>query len=535
MRRRRCCWRALVPALGLGSCFAGLDAACGQGPVSIAPGREGLVYEKLLDLSLNPARAAETPPSPPQPDEGDGKSVSLMTLGPDHDGAPHARVVQGVKARSGEWPSAVSLRISRGGQEVLCGGTVIGATWVLTAAHCVFTKRGGGLRSLQWATAYAKNNVRYKGEVLRIKAVFVHPEFGKSAAFLNDIALLELERPTSAPRQRLVSHAAQAAVLAPGTMATVIGWGITRPLRPKEPADAREHAKDLLWTSVPVADRRACATFLGREPAETEICAGDARGGADSCKGDSGGPLFVAGPAGEPIQVGVVSWGPGCAQPGTYGVYATVGTFEPWIRKRVPDAEFERPRPVAPALVEIAGAEPGGPPAPHGQVTVDFDAVDCTRAGAPLKGRAMRVSANRIRVGECIEVRVTSGISGHLAVFSRNAQGKVQLIFPNPWGGGRQEGAAPTTVSAGQIVTIPGPADGVRFPIGAPLGWAEIIAVVVPEGVGLAELAKRYTNLRPIEDFEAELAAIAERTARQLNTVPRARRAVGTRRYEVVP
>jgi hypothetical protein len=514
---------------------AGLDAALGQDTVSIAPGGEGLLYEKLLDLSLNPARAADTPPSSAPPDDGDGKSVSLMTLAPDHDGAPLARVVHGVKARSGEWPSAVSLSISRGGQTVLCGGTVIGAAWVLTAAHCVFTKHGGGLRSLQWATAYAKHNVRHKGELLRIKAVFVHPQFGKPAAFLNDVALLELERPTSAPRQRLVAHAAQATLLAPGTMATVIGWGITRPLRPKEPADAREHSKDLLWASVPIADRRACAAFLGREPAEAEICAGDAKGGADSCKGDSGSPLFVAGPAGQPIQAGVVSWGPGCAQPGTYGVYATVGTFEPWIRKRVPDAEFERPRPVVPALVEIAGAVPGGPPAPNGQVTVDFDTYECTDAAFKARDMRVRAAASRIRVGACIEVHVTSGVSGHLAVFSRNAQGKVQLIFPNPWRGGKQAGAAPTKVSAGQIVTIPGPADGVRFPVGMPLGWAEIIAVVVPDGAGLAELAKRFMNLRPVENFETELAAIAQRTTRQLNAVPQARRAVGTRRYEVVP
>ena len=59
------------------------------------------------------------------------------------------------------------------------------------------------------------------------------------------------------------------------------------------------------------------------------LCAGDGRGGADTCNGDSGGPIFVPGPAGEPLQAGIVSWGDGCAYPGTYGVYTAVARFEP--------------------------------------------------------------------------------------------------------------------------------------------------------------------------------------------------------------
>ncbi len=44
------------------------------------------------------------------------------------------------------------------------------------------------------------------------------------------------------------------------------------------------------------------------------ICAGYDDGGADSCSGDSGGPLFVAYGDGTYLQVGVVSWGNGCAR-----------------------------------------------------------------------------------------------------------------------------------------------------------------------------------------------------------------------------
>lgn len=49
------------------------------------------------------------------------------------------------------------------------------------------------------------------------------------------------------------------------------------------------------------------------------ICFGFAEGGKDACQGDSGGPLVVGNE-----QVGVVSWGYGCAQPHWPGVYAKV-------------------------------------------------------------------------------------------------------------------------------------------------------------------------------------------------------------------
>ncbi|KAL7455814.1 hypothetical protein ACHAWC_007335 [Mediolabrus comicus] len=63
------------------------------------------------------------------------------------------------------------------------------------------------------------------------------------------------------------------------------------------------------------------------------MCA--ARDGTDTCQGDSGGPLMIAngdGPAMDPpIQVGIVSFGIGCANPDYPGVYTRVSSYIDWI------------------------------------------------------------------------------------------------------------------------------------------------------------------------------------------------------------
>ena len=58
-------------------------------------------------------------------------------------------------------------------------------------------------------------------------------------------------------------------------------------------------------------------------PSQSAICAGFENGGTDACQGDSGGPLVAIDANGDLSQIGIVSWGEGCAQAQKYGFTPT--------------------------------------------------------------------------------------------------------------------------------------------------------------------------------------------------------------------
>ena len=78
--------------------------------------------------------------------------------------------------------------------------------------------------------------------------------------------------------------------------------------------------------TVPFVNEETCKDAYGSSSiTEGMICAGKA--GKDSCQGDSGGPMINL----VREQVGIVSWGYGCAEAGYPGVYTRVSKYASWI------------------------------------------------------------------------------------------------------------------------------------------------------------------------------------------------------------
>lgn len=63
---------------------------------------------------------------------------------------------------------------------------------------------------------------------------------------------------------------------------------------------------------------------------------------ADTCGGDSGGPLIAYDESGCPHLVGTVSWGQSCAEPKHPGIYTSVAHFRDWIVKLTEEYKLQK-------------------------------------------------------------------------------------------------------------------------------------------------------------------------------------------------
>ena len=130
----------------------------------------------------------------------------------------------------------------------------------------------------------------------------------------------------------------------------VCGFGAT--------AEGGSMTTKLRKVTIPAIAQSTCNNLLGTIDPTAEMCAGVLSGGKDSCQGDSGGPLFDA----NGMQVGVVSWGYGCAQADQPGVYARTSGGLPWIRQQICAMSATKPSYCSAAPVASPVAAPVKPP-----------------------------------------------------------------------------------------------------------------------------------------------------------------------------
>ncbi|MGW6746664.1 serine protease [Streptomyces sp. NPDC055025] len=241
----------------------------------------------LAAFSLNPSTASAAPAPV-------AKTQAVAPVAPP--------VVGGTRAAQGEFPFMV--RLSMG-----CGGALYSPTVVLTAAHCV---SASGNNTSITATAGVVDLNSTSAIKVRSTKVLRAPGYNGAG---KDWALIKLAQPINLPTLKIATTTQYNT----GTF-TVAGWGAA--------TEGGAQQRYLLKASVPFVSDASCNSSYGGDIiASEEICAGYAQGGTDTCQGDSGGPMFRKDSAGAFIQVGIVSWGNGCARPNYPGVYTEVSTF----------------------------------------------------------------------------------------------------------------------------------------------------------------------------------------------------------------
>jgi len=231
-------------------------------------------------------------------------------------------VVGGTRAAQGEFPWMV--RLSMG-----CGGALYTQQIVLTAAHCV-----GATGPTTSITATLGVVDLQDPSRIQVRSTYVLRAPGYNGNG-RDWALIKLASPVSLPTLPIATTTAYNN----GTF-TVAGWGAA--------SEGGAQQRFLLKANVPFVSDASCQQSYPSLIPSQEICAGLPQGGVDTCQGDSGGPMFRRDASNNWIQVGITSWGSGCARPNFPGVYTEVSTFAADIAAAAASLTAPPPTPCGP-------------------------------------------------------------------------------------------------------------------------------------------------------------------------------------------
>lgn len=280
------------------------------------------------------------------------------------------QVVNGRDPQPGEARALVS--VSAPG--LSCGGTLVDAVHVITAAHCVTNSQGlptaPELMRVGWSSTTSR-----AAPTLPVVRAAVHPDYNPTT-FAFDIAVLELAAPIPGATPMLVASSGRSAIaLAAGSTVYAAGFGRTSvdgPLSNRTLIADLTVLPDKVCSRGGVPYRIGAVDFYGygkEFSAASAVCAigvvPDTTLIIDTCQGDSGGPLF-AGSGVTARLVGVVSIGDGCAgfiSPGEEmpkkrpGIYAKTSAALAWLAAEGVDmSDAALAPPVIAAAVPEAGA-----------------------------------------------------------------------------------------------------------------------------------------------------------------------------------
>lgn len=226
------------------------------------------------------------------------------------------KIINGLPASPGAYPYQVEVFSSTS----LCGGSIIGTSFVLTAAHCSMPNVAD-FKIL--AGSVSRSNYAATGQLRLVSKFKPHPNYS-SADNGFDIAVVKVTQPFVYNSYVKAISMNSGSTYPAGTF-TATGWGLTVASKDSSLPDI------LQYVVLNQVSYSVCAAQYGGLPSGV-LCA--AAPGKDACQGDSGGPLALT-IGGKVVQVGITSFGQGCADPRYSGVYTNVGNYYNWVNQVV--------------------------------------------------------------------------------------------------------------------------------------------------------------------------------------------------------
>ncbi|KNC51770.1 trypsin [Thecamonas trahens ATCC 50062] len=244
------------------------------------------------------------------------------------------RIVGGSEASPGQFPDLVGI-VDGLHFDVMCGGTLLSARWVLTAAHCVYDRRNTPSQLYVWPGGHDQTTAD-TSELVQADLVHVHASYNDYTAEHDDVALIRLSTPVDLGRADVRLARLASADPPDYAVATLAGWGATNTGGDVWPT--------VLKTIDTLIQRNGdCASNYASDGVailSSHICAGEqCVSSRDSCTGDSGGPVYVKAVDGGLVQVGITSFGGSswqpCGHPVFWAVNTRVSSYVPWMVARM--------------------------------------------------------------------------------------------------------------------------------------------------------------------------------------------------------